>query len=254
LTADRTRVQVGEAVNFRAQGNSPDGRPLTYQWSTTGGSVVGTGPNVRLDTAGAQPGTVTVRVRATDDRNLSAEASQSITVEAPPPPPPPPQTVMLDQCEFALNSARVDNVCKAKLDSVALRMQSEPDATLAIVGFADSAERNPQPLAQARADNVRVYLSQDKGIAAALLSTRTGAPGSGAQARKAEMHLVPRGATFAGSMLQDAEKGKSAQASPQPSIPERAERGRRVIATTATTPRPAPGKAQEEGTVVASRR
>ncbi|HEX9597624.1 MAG TPA: PKD domain-containing protein, partial [Anaerolineales bacterium] len=173
LTADRTRVQVGEAVNFRAQGNSPDGRPLTYQWSTTGGSVIGTGPNVRLDTAGAQPGTVAVRVRAMDDRNLSAEASQSITVEAPPPPPPPPQTVMLDQCQFALNSARVDNVCKAKLDSVALRMQSEPDATLAIVGFADNAERNPQPLAQARADNVRVYLSQDKGIAAALLTTRT---------------------------------------------------------------------------------
>src|SRR3970282_874542 len=103
--------------------------------------------------------------------------------------------------------------CKAKLDSIALRLQSEPDATLAIVGFADNAERHPQPLAQARADNVRVYLSQDKGIAAALLSTRTGAPGSGAQARRAEMHLVPRGATFMGhNLLLDTERSKSAQA------------------------------------------
>ncbi len=196
LSADRTRVQVGEAVNFTARGNSPDNRPLTYQWSTTGGSLQGSGTTARLDTAGVQPGSITGTVRVTDDRNLSAQDSETITVVAPPPPPPPPQTQLLDQCQFALNSARVDNVCKAKLDNIALRLQNESDATLAVVGFAAGNERNPQQLSQTRADNVRAYLSTEKGIAQGRLTSRAGAAGTGPESRRAEMHLVPRGATF----------------------------------------------------------
>ena len=45
-------------------------------------------------------------------------------MDAPPPPPPPPQVSKLDECLFRLNSARVDNVCKAKLDNAALRLRS----------------------------------------------------------------------------------------------------------------------------------
>jgi outer membrane protein OmpA-like peptidoglycan-associated protein len=198
LSADRAQVQVGEAVNFTARGNSPDSRPLTYQWSTTGGSLQGSGTTGRLDTARVPPGPITVTVRVVDDRNLSAQDSETITAVAPPAPPPPPQTQLLDQCQFALNSARVDNLCKAKLDSIALRLQSEPDAVLAIVGFAAGDEGNPQQLSQTRANNVRAYLSTDKGIAPGRVTSRTGAAGTGPEARRAEMHLVPRGATFTG--------------------------------------------------------
>jgi outer membrane protein OmpA-like peptidoglycan-associated protein len=212
-SADRTRVQVGEVVNLTAQANSPDGHPLTYQWSTTGGSIVGSGATVRLDTTGARPGTVTATARVTDDRNLSASCTNTITVEAPPPPPPPPQVMLLDTCQFGLNSARVDNVCKAKLDSIALRLQSESDASLTVVGYAASNERNAQQMSQTRADNVRAYLSRDKGIAEGRLTSRTGAAGTGAAARKAEMHLVPRGATFMGyNMELDIERSRNAQA------------------------------------------
>ena len=128
---------------------------------------------------------------------------------------------MLDTCQFGLNSARVDNVCKAKLDSIALRLQSEPDASLAVVGFAASTERNAQQLSQARADNVRAYLSQDKGIAEGKLTSRTGAAGTGVAARKAEMHLVPRGATFMGYNRQlDLERARTvAAADPTPKNP-----------------------------------
>lgn len=196
LSAEPNQVQVGEAVNFTADGNSPDNRPLTYQWSTTGGSLHGSGTTARLDTAGVRPGTTTVTVRVVDDRNMSAQDSKTITVVAPPPPPPPPQTALLGQCQFALNSARVDNVCKAKLDGIALRLQNESDATLAIVGVASSKEGNPQHLSQARAENVRAYLVTEKGIAQDRLVTQTAPPGTNAQARRAEMHLVPRGATL----------------------------------------------------------
>jgi outer membrane protein OmpA-like peptidoglycan-associated protein len=211
--ASPTRVQVGEAVNLNVQGNSPDGHPLTYAWTSSGGTISGTGASVRLDTTGARPGTITATAKVTDDRNLSASCTSTVTVEAPPPPPPVPQVMLLDTCQFGANSARVDNVCKAKLDSIALRLQSESDSTLTIVGSAASNERNAQRLSQTRADNVRAYLSKDKGIAEGRLTSRTAAAGTGVAARKAEMHLVPRGATFMGYNLQlEMERSRSAEA------------------------------------------
>jgi hypothetical protein len=148
------------------------------------------------------PGNYTVTVRATDDRNLSSPpASAQFAVDAPPPPPPPPQVSKLDECLFRRNSARVDNVCKAKLDTAALRLMSEPDATLAIVGYSESNETNAAQLAQNRANNVRTYLTMDKGIAAGRLDVRTGRGAVGAEYRRADLHLVPRGATFTGASV-----------------------------------------------------
>ena len=202
LRVDRPRVQVGEIVNAIATANSPDNRPLTYQWTVTPrGQVQGTGANVRIDTTGMQPGNYTVSVRVTDDRNLSAEAAAQFAVDAPPPPPPPPQVSKLDECLFRRNSARVDNVCKAKLDNAALRLQSEADATLTIVGFAENNEANAARLAQNRANNVQTYLTRDKGIAAARLNVRTGTGARGAEYRRVDLHLVPRGATFTGARV-----------------------------------------------------
>ena len=122
-------------------------------------------------------------------------------VDAPPPPPPPPQVSKLDECLFRRNSARVDNVCKAKLDNAALRLQSEADATLTIVGFAENNEANAARLAQNRANNVQTYLTRDKGIAAARLNVRTGTGARGAEYRRVDLHLVPRGATFTGARV-----------------------------------------------------
>jgi hypothetical protein len=130
--------------------------------------------------------------------------------------------MMLDTCAFGLNSGRVDNVCKAKLDSIALRLQSESDASLVIVGSAASTERNAQQLSQTRADNVRAYLARDKGIAESRLTSRTGAAGTGVAARKAEMTLVPRGATFMGYNKQlDIERSRSVEAA-APQLPSTA--------------------------------
>ena len=156
---------------------------------------------MRIDTTGMQPGNYTVRVVVTDDRGLSAEAAAQFAVDAAPPPPPPPVVSKLDECLFARNSARVDNVCKAKLDNVALRLQSEADATLAIVGYSESNETNAAQLAQNRANNVRTYLQQDKGIAAGRLDVRTGTGAVGAEYRRVDLHLVPRGATFTGARV-----------------------------------------------------
>ena len=200
-SADRTTVQVGEIVNITAQARSPQNRPLTYTWTTTGGRVEGTGPTVRFDTTGLQPGTYTVRATVTDDRTLSAECSVQIVVTAPPPPPPPPpppQVTKLNDCSFRLNSARVDNVCKAKLDDAALRLRNEPDSTLVIEGFAASNERNPAQLANTRAANARTYMVMERQIAQNRIDLRTGPVAPGAEQRRIDIVLVPRGATFTG--------------------------------------------------------
>jgi outer membrane protein OmpA-like peptidoglycan-associated protein len=198
-SADRPSVRAGEIVTLNAQGRSPQDRPLTYRWAATAGRVEGTGATVRFDTTGLQPGTYNVRATVTDDRGLSAECSLNVTVTAPPPPPPPPppaQVSKLSDCQFRANSARVDNVCKAKLDDAALRLRNESDASLAIVGFAESRERRASQLADSRARNAKDYLVKEKGIAESRIQVRRGASGTGASARRVESHLVPRGATF----------------------------------------------------------
>ena len=203
-SADRTRVQVGEIVNITAQAGSPQDRPLTYEWTTSGGRVEGSGATVRFDTTRLAAGSYTLRVRVTDDRNLSAECSVEIVVTTPPPPPPPPpvpQASKLNECSFKLNSARVDNVCKAKLDDAALRLRNESDSTLVIVGFAASTERRAPQLADSRASNTRTYLVKEKGIAESRIQVQRGAPGRGAELRRVDIHLVPRGATFSGENL-----------------------------------------------------
>lgn len=92
-------------------------------------------------------------------------------------------------------------MCKAKLDDVALRLRNEPDATLAVVGFAASTERNASTLAGSRANNVKTYLVSEKGITDARVQVRSGTPAPGAEMRRVDIHLVPRGATFTGANM-----------------------------------------------------
>jgi hypothetical protein len=137
---------------------------------------------------------------------------------------------MLDSCSFANNSGRVDNVCKAKLDAAALRLQSEPESTLVVVGSAASTERNAQRLSQTRADNIRAYLTKEKGIAEGRLTSRTAAAGTGAAARKADIHLVPRGATYTGyNMKLERNRVENAKAVPAPARSNQLTAANRVV-------------------------
>ncbi|MBI4459576.1 MAG: hypothetical protein HY648_05915 [Acidobacteria bacterium] len=217
LSADRTRVRPGEIVNITAQAQSPGNRPLTYRWAANAGRIEGSGATARFDTTNLYAGTFTVQGIVTDDLNQSAAASIGITVEVPPP-PPPAQPVRLDQCSFVRNSARVDNVCKAILDNAALRLQSEPEATLSVLGYAETGER--AGIAQSRAENVRAYLVRDKGVATTRVSIGTGTAAAGAGSRRVELQLIPRGAAsirWPGAK----EDGQMAVVTPPPSGQER---------------------------------
>lgn len=70
-------------------------------------------------------------------------------------------------CNFTPGSARLTNICKAKLDEVALRMKQESDSTAEVTGYADSSTGTPagnQRLAEQRAEGVKNYLVTRHGI------------------------------------------------------------------------------------------
>jgi len=103
-----------------------------------------------------------------------------------------------------------------------LKPMFEADATLAIVGYSESNETNAAQLAQNRANNVRTYFTQDRGMPAGRFDVRTGTGAVGAEYRRVDLHLVPRGATFTGARVfpsVDGEKPVLAEQEQEPAEP-----------------------------------
>ena len=203
-TATPTTVRAGDAVNIACTGNSPDGRPLTYNHTATAGKLTPNGANATLDTTGAAAGPVTINSTVSDDRNLTASTTTNANIEVP---PPPPTSSKLNEITFPNDKkpARVDNTAKAILDDVALRLQREPDSKAVVVGYATDAETKKKinkNLAQQRAINTKACLdgvevsceNQGKQIDPSRIEVRTG---TGDQ-NKAEIWIVPSGASFTG--------------------------------------------------------
>jgi hypothetical protein len=61
-------------VQLAADAVSPQGLPLRYNWSSTGGRIVGSGANTTWDFAGVQPGTYTVTVEVNSGREQDCTA------------------------------------------------------------------------------------------------------------------------------------------------------------------------------------
>jgi outer membrane protein OmpA-like peptidoglycan-associated protein len=190
--ANPSSVKSGELSTITAIGQSPDNRPLTYAFTASGGRIAPSGAQTILDTTGAPAGPITINCTSTDDRGLSADASTVVYVS---PRPPQPQASTGGSIEFSRDKrrpSRVDNVGKAILDDLALRLQREAGARGVIVGNADPNEADAPNMAQQRADNAKDYLVREKGIDPARLEVRTGNSGT----QTVEIWVVPAGATF----------------------------------------------------------
>ncbi len=88
-TAEPSEVMAGEAVRVTATGaNFAAGRTLTYTWTSTGGSVQGTGNAVSIDTAGLAPGSYTATAQISDGKKGAASCSASFSIKEPPRNPP----------------------------------------------------------------------------------------------------------------------------------------------------------------------
>jgi outer membrane protein OmpA-like peptidoglycan-associated protein len=88
LSASPTELTPGGAVNVSANCTSPDGVPVSVaNWTSTLGTLSGSGNSATLNTSGLPPGPVTVTATCTDSRGLNAQASTQVTIQNPPPPP-----------------------------------------------------------------------------------------------------------------------------------------------------------------------
>jgi hypothetical protein len=191
-SANPSTVQSGQPSTITSTAASPDNRPLTYSFTTTGGRLTSDGPIATLDTTGAGAGPISINCMVVDDRGLSANAMTSVNVEVP---AAPPQASKCGSIEFSRDTRRpwrVDNEAKAILDDCALRLQREPDSKAVIVGNFGADEKNGEMLAQRRAVNTKAYLTMEKGIDPARIELRTGTAGT----QTVEIWIVPNGATF----------------------------------------------------------
>jgi len=85
-SADKGMVFVdsGDVIGVHTQATSPASNPLTYTWTTTGGAVVGTGPDVQWNSSGVAAGSYSVRVGVDDGRGGMANCSVGIRVDPKP--------------------------------------------------------------------------------------------------------------------------------------------------------------------------
>jgi len=202
-SANPASVMTGASSTISATASSPQNRPLTYNYSSSGGQISGNGNSATLATSGAPAGNITVTCTVQDDKSHSVSATTSVEVQVPPP-PPPPKTSTLCAIQFTdkRRPERVNNEAKACLDDVALNAQQKADATVVVVGNSaplpekkhhhHGKEMTAQDLAGQRAVNTKDYLVTDKGIDASRIQVKTGSSGQD----EVQDYLVPSGANF----------------------------------------------------------
>jgi hypothetical protein len=192
--ADPSNVLSGASSAITATGVSPQNRPLTYSYSATSGSVGGSGTTATLSTVGAPVGTIGVTCTVVDDKGQTASGSVSVAVTAPVAAPAPQAS---EQCSVHFDRdirrpSRIDNEGKACLDQIALNLQQDSDAHLAMIGNSSRDEKGGKKLATDRAINARTYLVSEKGIDSARIAVYNG-PQDG---KIVSTTLIPAGATF----------------------------------------------------------
>jgi outer membrane protein OmpA-like peptidoglycan-associated protein len=191
LSASPTSVVAGGNVSLSASCTSPDSVPVSVaNWTSTAGSVSGSGNSATLSTTGVAPGSVTVGATCTDSRGLTGQATAQVAIETPPPPPVNPEIVRLEarlslhSIYFVTDYPKIANPKGGLLPSqqktlVELAtdfktyLHSKPDAHLILGGHADhrgGVEYN-QALSERRVARTKSFLVE-QGVPEANIETK----------------------------------------------------------------------------------
>ncbi len=204
--ASPTTIAVGEPSTVTMTATDPQGWPMTYSWSNSGGTLSGSGTSVTVTATNADAGnTITVTGTATTNRpggnpeTLSSNCTASVTV-------PPVKTCSniedWGECTFEKNPKkpwRVDNDCKDTLDKLSLRLQQMPNGKLDIVGYTNEKEVvSEQTLGSQRSVNVKYYLTTEgpNKVDAGRVQPREG----GAKGQATHFYFVPEGNLCGGQL------------------------------------------------------
>ncbi|MGA7908648.1 MAG: OmpA family protein [Candidatus Sulfotelmatobacter sp.] len=175
-SASPASAPVGTSVTVTCSCTSPDGVPVSVaSWTSSSGTVSGSGSSATLATSGVSPGSVTVGATCTDSRGLTGQASTEVTVEPPPLPPvnkevearlalghsiyfPTDQPPIKDPSKGLVASQQQTLIALAADFQEYLR--SKPDAHLTLVGHADKrgTPAYNQALSERRVNRVKSFL------------------------------------------------------------------------------------------------
>ena len=155
-------VAAGGTAELRVRTSDPDNDKTTVTWSATGGTVSGSGDTATFNSTGLRAGTYTVTATVDDGRGGRASCNMTVNVSE----------RMTLPCSFRVGSARLDNKCKAALDDIAVRMQSDTRLRANIIGYTDDS-RQDKGLGIKRAQAAADYLRK-KQIDASRLTTTDG--------------------------------------------------------------------------------
>lgn len=190
-TSDQSSVYPGDTITLHC--DCPGG----IVWSPQGGTVIGSGNTVTLDTSGIGFGPFKVLASCLGSDHPTTLA---LGIKYPPAPPAPSNSNL---CSIAFERdkrrpTRVDNEARACLDDAILTLKRSTDSTLIVVGHALSSEPKAALKAAQRAVNTKDYLVRDGGISASRIRVVVGSLDS----NSVEQLLVPSGA------VPDLEKSK----------------------------------------------
>jgi len=171
-SASPSSVVIGGSASITCTCTSPDGVPVSVaNWTSTGGSVSGSGNTATLSTAGASAGSATVGATCTDSRGLTGQASAQVAVENPPVDNKLETRLALHSIYFIVNQPRPSDRTGGLLPSqqqtlIALAtdfkkyLENKPDAHLILGGHADHRGTPAYNLAlsQRRVDGVKNFL------------------------------------------------------------------------------------------------
>ncbi len=136
----------------------------TVSWSSTAGTITGSGQSATFDATGLSAGSYSVT--ATVDNGRGGRASCTSTVNV---------SQRINVPGFVENRFKVNNVAKAVLDNIAVQMKNNPQLRGAVAGYIDGSrqEGRVKGLALKRAQSVTEYLVS-KGIDASRLTATDG--------------------------------------------------------------------------------
>ena len=182
--ASATTVPVGQRVQITATASDPQNLPLTYSWQSSGGQVVGSGPQVQLDTTGLAPGHYTVNGHVDNGKGGTADCKVDLDVQVPVEQKQLEQKLALHSVFFPTALPTVKNPNGGLLPSQQRTLLSaasdfkryltfQPDAHLILHGHADprgSAAYN-QALSERRVARVKAFLVE-QGVPADHIETQ----------------------------------------------------------------------------------
>jgi len=220
-------IGSGDPATITMTAANPQGWPMTYNWSATGGQLSGSGTTTTLTASTADAGkTITVTGTATTTRTggnpetLSASCTSQVTVN------PIISCVNIEdwgECTFEKNPKkpwRVDNDCKDVLDKVALRLQQNSSGKLQVLGFKDQQEDiDAKDIDGQRSVNVKYYLVEDD-LGPKADGSRISPKAGGVKGKATHFYFVPDGNLCQGQVVEgtavdeNAVKGQARSAKP----------------------------------------